>query len=125
MINKIVLTGITLSALLLSGCGGGSNTNKKSITQQISERDSVVIIHGVNKPFCELVSNEVIKDNTTKDVILDSPANTVNCATYGKVNDNINCVEETLANMFDLTTANDITIYEDPSKACVIGANQK
>ena len=130
MINKFELTTILLSIVLLSGCGGGNETtnkNEKTITEQISERDGVFVIHGSKKAFCELFKDILIKESKEEavtDIIIDSPANTVNCSTYGK-SEGINCENESLANMLELTEAEDITVLEDKTKACVIGLNKK
>ena len=121
---KLGLATVALSVLLLSGCGGGSKS--KSITEKISERENVVIIHGANLAFCELMKNVTIKTNEAKDIITDLPANTVNCSTYNKVENDDICLNETLANMLDLTdTTDDIDIFQDEKTACVIGLNQK
>ncbi len=123
MIKKLGLTTLVLSALLLSGCGGSGNKSQ-SITEQISNHDGVFIIHGAKKSFCELVSDSLVENGDIKDIIIDSPANTVNCSTYGK-NEGIDCENESLANMLDLTDAEDITALEDETKACVIAVNEK
>jgi hypothetical protein len=123
MIKKLGLTTVILSAILLSGCGGSDNKSQ-SITEQISERDGVFIIHGTKKSFCELVSDNLVENGDIKDIIIDSPANTVNCSTYGK-KEGIDCENESLANMLDLTDAEDITVFEDETIACVIAVNEK
>ena len=123
---KLGLATVALSVLLLSGCGGGSKS--KSITEEISERDNVVIIHGANLAFCELMKNFIIQTNEAKDIITDLPVNTVNCSTYNKVEDEDICVNESFANMLDLTDTTDTTdiaILQDEKTACVIGLNQK
>jgi len=121
--KKLGLATVALSVLLLSGCGGGSKS--KSITEEISERDKVVVIHGANLAFCELMKNVFIQTNEVKDIITDLPANTVNCSTYNKVEDDDICANESLANMLDLTDTTDIAIFQDEKTACVIGLNLK
>jgi len=122
MINKITLAGIVLSALLLSGCGGGNNS--KSITDQIKERDGVLIIHSTKSSACSIMTDSV-KNQGVKDVIFDSPNNTVSCATYGKKRGDIDddyaeCAETSLV---DFSDNSDISLLEDITKACVIGGN--
>ena len=126
MIKKLGLT-TAMGALLLSGCGGGSDT--KSITEQIAERDGVMIIHDANLAFCETLKNILEEDPIAKDVISDNPANTVSCNTYNKQDGDIDdpaaeCVNTNLAYFADDTITDDISIYEDTTKACVIGANE-
>jgi len=117
------LATITLSALLLTGCGGGGSKHKTKM-QEITERDGVFIIHSTKESMCSLFTDAVKKESGVKDVIFDSPANTVNCSTYGKV-EGSNCENETLANMIDaIEGSQDIEAIEDASKACVIGMNK-
>ena len=131
--KKLGLATIALSALLLSGCGGGGSKKSKSITEQISERQAVFIIHGANRAFCELMLTALKKDlemnALIKDEIIDTPANTVSCATYGKTESDTEsafCSNDTLANSMDTTPgADDITLFEDASTACVLGVNKK
>ena len=130
--KKLGLATIALSALLLSGCGGGGSKKSKSITEQISERDGVFVVHGANRAFCELMLAGMEKDpelkGTIKDTIIDTPANTVSCATYGKQEDETaqgGCENTTLADALDATDADDITIFESDSTACVLGVNKK
>jgi len=128
MSKKLTLGALALGMVLLSGCGGGGS-KKESITEQISKREYVVVIHGANRALCETVVAFMEKSNDPevqqiKDVIIDTPPNTVNCATYNKTK-GVNCEEDTLANMFDITDGEDIEIYEDPNTACVIGMNRK
>ena len=129
MSKKLTLSALALGMVLLSGCGGGGG-KKESITEQISQRDGVMIIHGANKAFCETMVAFIEKSNDpevqqVKDVIIATPPNTVNCATYNKNNDGFSCEEDTLANMLDIANEEDIEIYEDPNTACVIGMNKK
>jgi len=126
--KKLSLTSIVTSALLFTGCGGGgSGSAEKTITEQIAERDSVVIIHGSNLAFCETIKNILAQDPTVKDIITDTPANTVSCSTYNKVegdldDDNAECINTSLE--YFAADEEDISIYEDPNTACVIGANE-
>jgi len=122
MLKKLILSTAVLSALLLNGCGGGSK--QKTKTQEITERDGVLIFHGTNESMCSIMANSFKKNNEVKDIISDSPANTVSCNTYGKV-EGVNCENDTLANAMDTVEGDqDIEAFEDPSKACVIGINQ-
>lgn len=130
MMKKLGLTSIVASALLFTGCGGGGSGSsaEKTVTEQIAERDGVVIIHGSNLAFCETVKEVLSQDSTVKDVISDTPANTVNCSTYNKVEGdlddaNAECINTSLE-YFAEGNGGDISIYEDPATACVIGANE-
>jgi len=131
MSKKLALGALAFGMVLLSGCGGGGS-KKESITEQISKRDDVMIIHGAKGGFCELVAENLKTSNDpeleAKDFIIDTPPNTVNCATYNKT-EGVNCEEDTLVNMLDIVDPQsedtDIEFLEDPNKACVIGMNKK
>ena len=123
MIKKIGLA-TAMGALLLSGCGGGSGSDSKSITEQIKERDGVLIIHSTKSSACSIMADSV-KNQGVKDVIFDSPDNTVSCTTYGKNRGDIDddyaeCAETSLV---DFSDDSDISLLEDTIKACVIGGN--
>ena len=75
--NKIVLTGITLSALLLSGCGGGGD----STTDKLKKRNAIDIYHNALRGNCvpeNIVPNSVLNPE------IHEYENTVSCATFGR-----------------------------------------
>lgn len=132
MIQKLNLISMITITLLLTGCGGGGNS-EKSITEQISERDAVLIIHDANLAFCETLKELFLQEGSpAKDVIIDNPDNSVNCSTYNKVesdfyDDHAECANISLAYFLE-DESDDVSLYdayEDTSKACVIGANEK
>ncbi|RUM70395.1 MAG: hypothetical protein DSZ12_02450 [Sulfurovum sp.] len=136
MIKKLGLTTATLSILLLSGCGGGGNdTTTPTITEQMKTKDGIVIYHETNSAFCEVMkayfANPSVKN--VKNILTYSTNNSIGCDAYGRTatsNLNIagNCYEITLADLVDYDSSlqlEDISIYEDPSHACVIGADKK
>ena len=91
MINKIVVTGITLSALLLSGCGGGGGKN----TDPMNDKNYIIVEHNVESGICESADfASALTYFGVKDFITRETDTTTSCATYGKVNDAQNCLEE-------------------------------
>ena len=123
MMKKLELTTLALSALLLTACGGGGN-GKQSITEQLKQRDAILIIHSTKNSACSLFTDQ-FKEFGVKDIIFDSPSNTVSCETYGKIrgdidDDNAECAETALA---DFSNDEDISLLEDTTMACVIGGN--
>jgi len=100
MIKTLGLTTIVLSALLLSGCGG----SKKNTTENIKEKDVILIFHDVYNGNCQKKEDE-LKNRLegmqkeglrAKDVTVDTVTQNVNCTTYGRSNDGLTCTEETL-----------------------------
>ena len=125
MTKKSGLFTLAAATLLFSGCGGGSS-GKQSITEQLKQRDGVVIVHSVNQLACSIFAAEGKKNKDVKEVVFDTPPNSVSCATYEKTkgdidDDNAECIETTLA---DFSEEEDISILEDDTKACVIGVNR-
>jgi len=95
MIKKLKLTTIVLSVALLSGCGG-SGSKSKSITEQISERNYVVIMHNSPNGICEdprfiplFTQNLQDEGISVTNVITHEEDNTASCALYGK--SSLNC----------------------------------
>ena len=90
MINKIALTGIALSALLLNGCGGGGGSS-----DPMNDKNYVAIFSNVIAGVCE--SNEfatALSDDGLRDFITRETDNTTSCETYAKVNDGAECAVE-------------------------------
>lgn len=121
------ISAIAFATLLLSGCGGGSGDSAKSITDQIKERDTILIIHGSKESTCSLILDEMVKEGV-QGAIYDSVENTVTCATYGRTTQSIydpnaTCAETTLAEIGDPTGEGDISVLEDDSLACVLAGN--
>ena len=76
---------LTLSALLLSGCGGGSDKNP------MNDKKLIVILKNVPSGICE---SQLFRDKLSEElrgVITEERANTVNCGDYGKKNDQVEC----------------------------------
>jgi len=107
MIKKLGLA-TAMGALLLSGCGGGGSS--KSITEQMKERDAILIVHDYPAEVCtsQLLKDELAADIGATDIITSVEPNTINCGDYARNNDYISCGEETFGG------------YPD---TCVIGMN--
>jgi len=104
MIKKLGLTTLVLSALLLSGCGGGSDKNP------MNDKKYIVILKNVPSGICE---SQLYRDELSRElrgVLTEEKSNTVNCADYGKRNDEIECGIE----YYSGATGN---------VACVVGAD--
>ena len=86
MIKNITLTGIALSALLLSGCGGGGGN-----TNPISDKNYVVILKNVPSGICESQEYRNLLSQDFSGVITEERSNSVNCGDYNKKNDQIEC----------------------------------
>jgi len=85
MIKKLGLTTLVLSALLLSGCGGGSDKNP------MNDKKYIVILKNVPSGICE---SQLYRDELSRElrgVLTEEKSNTVNCGDYGKRNDEIEC----------------------------------
>jgi len=105
MIKKLGLTTLVLSALLLSGCGGGSDKNP------INDKKYIVILKNVPSGICE---SQLFKDRLSENlrgVLTEEKSNTVNCGDYGKKNDQVECDVEYYSGV---TTGN---------VACVVGTD--
>lgn len=93
--KKLGLTTIALSALLLSGCGGSSSKKEKTITEQISERNYVLIMHNYPNGVCEdprfkpLFQEGLAQEGVyISNLITHEEDNTASCALYGKSSTN-------------------------------------
>ena len=126
---KMIVTSAVLSAmLLLSGCGES--------TDEISSKDKVVILHDVGVSGCLLLENfgksKLEEQDTVKNTAYTSKDNDVSCATYGKVRGDIasydsidaglviECAEITLAQIQEALPEEDLSIYENKDKSCVL-----
>ena len=94
MIKKLGLTGIALSALLLSGCGGGGDD-----TDPMDDKNYIAIIANVETGICEsdALRSELTNAGITG-LLLRETDNTTTCGTYGKANDGNECAIEYIGN---------------------------
>ena len=94
MMNKMMLTGVALGALLLSGCGGSKS---KSITEQIKERDGILVIYNYPDDVCksQLLKDTLTSDGGAQNIITSVESGNVSCQTYGRSNNGITCEENT------------------------------
>ena len=126
---KIIVSSAVLSAmLLLSGCG--------ETTDEISSKDKVVILHDVGVSGCLLLENfgnkKLEEQDAVKNTGYTSKSNDVSCNTYGKTEttiasyDNIDanldaeCAELTLDQIQEAFPKEDLSIYENKDKSCVL-----
>ena len=126
---KIIVSSAVLSAmLLLSGCG--------ETTDEISSKDKVVILHDVGVSGCLLLENfgnsKLEEQNAVKNTAYTSKSNDVSCSTYGKTEttiasyDNIDanldaeCAELILDQIQEAFPEEDLSIYENKDKSCVL-----
>jgi len=92
MMKTLGLTTIVLSALLLTGCGGGKGGDKKdSTTNQMKEKHGIIIFHNFPSDKCkdQNIINDFATEAVAKDVITSVESNDINCQYYGREN-NIN-----------------------------------
>ena len=121
MIKKIGFA-TALSALLLSGCGGGGSD--KSTTDKLKETDGIIIIHGTKKVACPLFI-EFFKKEGLKNITSDTPSNSITCVSYGRINnEDGDCLEVNFSDALDKIETEDVSILADDSQACVIGGNK-
>jgi hypothetical protein len=82
------LTTVVLSALLLTGCGGGGSKG-----DPIKKKNYVVIWTEVQVGRCESQDfrNILIQAGASNDVIVKETAMNTSCATYGKQNNGNEC----------------------------------
>ncbi len=92
MLKKITLTGIALSALLLSGCGGGSDNNEN--VNPMNNKEVIVILRDVSPGICESAEYRNLLSVELIGVLTEEKPNTVTCADYGKKDDRIECTVE-------------------------------
>jgi len=132
MIKKSISV-IALSIFLLSGCGESTN--------EISEKDKVIILHDVGVTGCLFLENFGNSKLEEQDLVTNtdytSTDNDVSCATYGKTggdigsydnidtNMDVECAELTLAEIQEAFPEEDLSFYENKDKACVLSFDLK
>ena len=132
MIKKSISV-IALSVFLLSGCGESTN--------EISEKDKVIILHDVGVTGCLFLENfgtsTQEEQDEVKNTAYTSTDNDVSCGTYGKTggdigsydnidaNMDIECAELTLAEIQEAFPEEDLSLYENKDKACVLSFDLK
>jgi hypothetical protein len=124
------LSSVFLLSFLLSGCG-------ESI-DEISQKDKVIILHDVETTGWVLLENYGNSKREEQDIVKDtsytSKENSVTCETFGKrrgyIDDYNNidadvaeCVELTLADVQEAFPDEDLSIYENTEKSCVLSFN--
>ena len=106
----------TLLAIGLTACGesssGSSSTKYK--TKDASEREHVIIFYHYPKDICESPTfiNSLGLGESARDAIAFSENRDVNCATYGKVENEESCWTE------------DYSFTSDAKSTCVIAMNR-
>ena len=133
MIKKTLIVTSLLATLLLSGCGESTN--------EISDKDKVIVLHDVGAAGCLLLENlgnsKLEEQDAVKNTGYTSKDNDVSCSTYGKTRttvasyDNIDanldaeCAELTLAQIQEAFPDEDLSIYENKDKSCVLSFDLK
>lgn len=132
MLKTMLLSTTVFSTLLLTGCGES--------TDEISAKDKVVILHDVGITGCALLENfgnsKLEEQDHVKNTGYSSKDNDVSCATYGKTKgsldsyDNIDaniaeCLEFTLDEVQEAFPEDDLSLYEDKDKSCVLSFDLK
>lgn len=92
MIKKIGLATTIASALVLSGCGGGSGN-----TDPMNDKNYVAIYTNVPAGVCEsTIFINALTDIGLRDFITRETDGSTSCATYGKVQNDVECAVEYL-----------------------------
>ena len=132
MIKKSISV-MALSIFLLSGCGESTN--------EISEKDRVIILHDVGVTGCLFLENfgnsKLEEQDTVTNTAYTSTKNDVSCGTYGKTggyigsydnidaNMDVECAELTLADIQEALPEEDLSLYENKDKAGVLSFDLK
>lgn len=133
MTKSLLLATALLTTLFLSGCGESTN--------EISEKDKVIVLHDVGVSGCLLLENfgnsKLEEQDVVENTAYTSTDNTVSCSTYGKTtgdigsydnidaNMDIECAELTLAEIQEAFPEQDLSFYENKDKACVLSFDLK
>lgn len=90
MIKKLALTGVALSALLLSGCGGGGGSS-----DPMNDKNYIGIFNDTPAGVCESAefSQILIELGLSNFITRETDASTT-CATYGKTNNDVECTTD-------------------------------
>jgi len=88
MIKKLTLTTTLLSALLLSGCG-----DDKKNTEEISDREFLMIVQNVTVGECESAEARDELSLYLTNVVTQEVSSGATCSSYNKIED-INCLYE-------------------------------
>ena len=86
MIKKVGLATIAVSALLLSGCGGGGGNSNP-----MNDKNYIVILKNVPAGICESQAYRDILSEDLSGVLTEERSNNINCSDYGKKDDEIEC----------------------------------
>ncbi len=121
---------LTLTALLLSGCG-------ESIGE-ISNKDKVIVLKEISRAGCLLLENagdkqlqEYTQDYNIANISYTTKDNTVNCATFGKTPGELygynyietECLEIPFEQIDETFPNQHLSRYQDQDKACVVAFN--
>ena len=130
--KNILLASTLLTAMLLTGCGES--------TDEISAKDKVVILHDVGVTGCLLLENfgnsKLEEQDAVTNTDYTSKSNDVTCDTYSKVKGDLDsynnidanipeCLEFTLADIQEAFPEEDLSIYENKDKSCVLSFDLK
>ena len=127
--TKIILSSVAIcTMLLLSSCGDN--------TDDISNKDKVVIVHDVGVSGCLLLEtvgkSKLEKQDSIKNTTYTTKDNDISCSTYGKIRGDIasydtidagltvECAEITLSQIQEEFPEEDLSIYENKDKSCVL-----
>ena len=133
MTNTLLISTLLLSSLLLSGCGESTN--------EINIKEKIIILHDVGISGCLLLeskgNSKLDEQDTVENTDYTSTSNDVFCSTYGKKRDyiasydqidadtDIECAELTLAEIQESFPDEDLSLYENKDKACVLSFDLK
>ena len=130
--KNILFVSALMTTILLTGCGES--------TDEISAKDKVVILHDVGVTGCLLLENygnsKLEEQDAVKNIDYTSKNNDVTCGTYGKIKGDLDsynnidanipeCLEFTLAQIQEAFPEEDLSIYENKDKSCVLSFDLK
>jgi len=132
MTKTLLLATALLTTLFLSGCGESTN--------ETSEKDKVIVLHDVGIAGCTLLENfgnsKLEEQDLVENTAYTSTNNDVSCSTYGKTrgeiayenidaNIDIECAELTLDEIQEAFPKEDLSLYENKDKACILSFDLK